>query len=210
MEKIKVMLVDDDSDWRQGIHGFLFQDSQIELHICVSTIEECFEVLGNAHMDIVVMDIMLSHSEATGLEATRKITNCFPNIKVIIFSSLEREDEIILEAFKNGAIEYVNKLEFEQLPEIILEVMKMEKQLKRNLASNKTRLNLCKEDIRLQGMIKKGTNLVFPTLDTELSEEQLERVSAGLAWANVKCPHCGSLMIDLSKSGWGCRECSLI
>lgn len=123
MEKIKVMLVEDDPDWIEGLESFFHGHEQIELFSSVSTIDDCFAVLRNVRTDIVIMDIMLSDYESSGLDATLDITIEFPHVKVIMLSSIDHDDDIFNEAFLNGTFEYVYKLDFEQLPDIIMRAM---------------------------------------------------------------------------------------
>jgi len=120
MEKIKVMLVEDDPDWIEGLVSFFNGHEQIELYSCVSTIDDCFTVLRNVHTDIVIMDIMLNDYVLSGLDATLDITIEFPHVKVIMLSSIDHDDDIFNEAFLNGAFEYVYKQDFEQLPDVMM------------------------------------------------------------------------------------------
>lgn len=122
MEKIKVLLVEDDPDWIFGIKNFFEGHESIDLLSAVSSIEDCFLILHNNHIDIVIMDIMLNDYDSSGLDATLDITIEFPDVKVIMLSSLD-EDEIFNEAFMNGAFEYVYKPDFEQLPDVIVNAM---------------------------------------------------------------------------------------
>ncbi|MCS7463692.1 response regulator transcription factor [Paenibacillus doosanensis] len=120
MDRIRAMYVEDDQEWRSGLQQFLAGHEQIDLFSCVSTIQECFTLLRNEHADIVIMDIILNDSKASGLDAALDITVQFPYVKVIMLSSLDQDDEIFNEAFLNGAYDYVYKYDFEQLPEVIL------------------------------------------------------------------------------------------
>lgn len=123
MEKIKVMLVEDDPDWIEGLKSFFAGHERIELFSSVSSLADCFAILRNVHTDIVIMDIMLRNDEPSGLDATLDITLKFPDIKVVMLSSIDRDDDIFNEAFLNGAFEYVYKQDFEQLPDVIMAAM---------------------------------------------------------------------------------------
>lgn len=123
MEKIKVMLVEDDLDWIDGLKRFLAVHERIDLFASVSSLADCFAVLRNVHTDIIIMDIMLCDDELSGLDATLDITAAFPHIKVIMLSSIDGNDDIFNEAFLNGAFEYVYKQDVEQLPDVIMAAM---------------------------------------------------------------------------------------
>lgn len=119
MNKTRVLYVEDDLEWRQGLANYFFNHEKIEIYASVSSIEECFNVLKSDPPDIVVMDIILEDDHPSGLDATLDITIQFPNVKVIMLSSLDENDEIFNEAFLNGAYDYLYKYDFEKLPEII-------------------------------------------------------------------------------------------
>lgn len=123
MNKIRVLYVEDDQDWRTGLHSFFQDHEQIDLYACVASIEECFAVLQEQPADIVVMDIILNDNDVTGLDATLDITVQYPCVKVIMLSTLDDNDDIFYEAFMNGAYDYIYKYDFEKLPATIYEAM---------------------------------------------------------------------------------------
>jgi|GEM_PF-950509 len=125
-EKIRVLYVEDDEEWRAGISHFFSGHDSIELYACVSSIAECFEVLQDLPADIVVMDILLGDARETGLDATLDITTQYPAVKVIMLSSLDDNDDVFNDAFLNGAYDYLYKYDFEKLPQAIEEAMNHE------------------------------------------------------------------------------------
>lgn len=164
MTKIKVLYVEDDPDWREGLHSFFFGHEKIELYACVSSMEECFVMLKNAPADIVVMDILLGDHKATGLDATLDISVLYPDVKVIMLSSLDDSDEIFYEAFMNGAYDFLYKNEFERLPEVISAAMRNQRskygdRLRRMVYEKKNSL-LSEGDRQLLLMIYEGKTQV--------------------------------------------------
>lgn len=123
MSKIRVLYVEDDPEWREGISHFFQAHERIDLYACAASIEACFSVLQDQHADVVVMDILLDDTELTGVDATLDITTQYPDVKVIMLSTLDDNDEIFNEAFMNGAYDYLYKYDFEKLPETIYEAM---------------------------------------------------------------------------------------
>ncbi|MFB6465461.1 response regulator [Cytobacillus sp. Hz8] len=168
-EDIKVMIVDDDPDWRMGLQRYFSGYKQINLIFCAATIEECFTFLHKEPIDIVLMDIMLSHSCGSGLDAALDIAIQFPNVKVIMLSSVDQNDEIFNEAFLNGAYEYVYKHDFNQLPEIMIRSMENEPhkfgERLRKLVYEKKKSLLSEGDKELLIMILEGKTQV------EISQE---------------------------------------
>lgn len=123
MDKIRVMLVEDDPEWQRGISDFFEGHPRIVIVCCVSGTAECFAALPDANVDVVLMDIMLGEQTGNGLDAALDITIKYPAIKVIVVSSIDNDDEIFYEAFLSGAYDFVYKNNFEQLPQAIVESM---------------------------------------------------------------------------------------
>lgn len=120
MEKISVLLVEDDLDWQQALTAFFRDHEMIDLRASASTVQMCYQLLEKESFDIVLMDIMLDDYRTSGLDATLEISYRYPNTKVIMLTSLDNDDEVFNEAFMNGAYEYIYKYDFEQLPEAIV------------------------------------------------------------------------------------------
>ncbi|RAV21590.1 response regulator transcription factor [Paenibacillus contaminans] len=121
IDKIKVMLVEDDIEWQRGICDFLGGHPQIEIVCCVSSRKECQTALQNTAIDVVLMDIMLGEQSGTGLDAALDIAYEHLAVKVIMLSSVDYDDEVFYEAFLSGAYDFVYKNDFEQLPNVIAE-----------------------------------------------------------------------------------------
>lgn len=120
MEKITVLLVEDDIEWQQALIAFFRDYETIDLRAIVSTAKECHRILEKEPFDIVLMDIMLDDYRTSGLDATLEISYRYPDTKVIMLTSLDNDDEVFNEAFLNGAYEYIYKYDFEQLPEAMI------------------------------------------------------------------------------------------
>ncbi|MFD0959098.1 response regulator transcription factor [Paenibacillus chungangensis] len=119
MNKIRVLYVEDDEEWRSGLADFFSEHQEIDLFAKVATIQECFSILSRESTDIVILDILLNDPKLTGLDAALDITVQYPEVKIIMFSSLQDDDEIFNEAFLNGAYDYLYKDDFEKLLETI-------------------------------------------------------------------------------------------
>lgn len=121
--RAKVMLVEDDLEWSNGLQMYFAGESGFEIVSCVDTREACLLALEETPVDIILMDIMLGDAESSGLDATLDISHDYPNIKIIMLSSLDNDDDTFNEAFLNGAYDFVYKSEFEQIPVIIANAM---------------------------------------------------------------------------------------
>lgn len=74
------------------------------------------ELLEQNGADVVLMDVMMSNGPE-GIWATAEIVQCY-GAKVIMLSSMD-EREFIFEAFKAGAVDYMVKSDFEEIPDAI-------------------------------------------------------------------------------------------
>ena len=71
------------------------------------TSDKCIEMLKNSEPDILLLDIQMETS-TSGIDIIPKIKTMFPNIKVVMLTVSETEDDIYF-ALKNGADGYILK-----------------------------------------------------------------------------------------------------
>jgi PAS domain S-box-containing protein len=105
--EIKVLLVEDDEIDRQFVQRFLAKCSQLKFNIeLASTLKGAIECLGKADYDIVIADLGLPDSN--GIETVKKISEFNPHIPIVVLTGLD-DEEIGLQAIKNGAADYLVK-----------------------------------------------------------------------------------------------------
>lgn len=81
------------------------------------TAEECIDALNNQTVNVILMDLGLPYM--TGIEATKLIHRKYPDIKIIILTSHENDDEV-LSSLASGANAYALKdIETEKLYNLI-------------------------------------------------------------------------------------------
>ncbi len=114
---IKLLLVDDHLIVINGLKYFLETQSTIQIVGHALNGEEALEQVKELQPDIVLMDIMMPNM--SGIEATKRITQEFPRIKVIILTSFSDRDSI-LPAIKAGASGYQLK---DVDPDILLDTI---------------------------------------------------------------------------------------
>ena len=105
-ERIKVLLCDDHTLFREGIKAIIRDEPSIEI---VGEAEDGREAVNQAHElrpDVVLMDIAMP--DLSGFEATKRIVQANPKIKVIILTMYE-EEEVINRCLGAGASGYVLK-----------------------------------------------------------------------------------------------------
>ncbi len=112
---IRVQLVDDHKIMREGLKALLARTPDIEVVAEADNGETAISMVIEYDPDIVVMD--LNMPEMNGIEATRRIINCNPGVKVLALSMVMERAEII-ETLKAGAKGYISKnCVFEELVE---------------------------------------------------------------------------------------------
>lgn len=122
MERIRVMLVEDDPFWQHNISSDLAEESDMEVLPIASTKEEAVEAALKHLPDVILMDINLTGNNLDGLEATKEIVSQLyeRGIKVIMLTSLT-EGEIIMKSFQFGAMNYINKLSYKDIVRAVRE-----------------------------------------------------------------------------------------
>ena len=119
-QKIKLMLVEDHVLTRIGLKVSLEKYPNLEIIAETANGKEAIELAKDKKPDLVIMDIGLV--ELDGIEATKKIKETNPNIKVIMLTSHESEREIMA-SLASGADGYCLKdTPPEQLVQAILSV----------------------------------------------------------------------------------------
>ncbi|MGL4732046.1 MAG: response regulator transcription factor [Clostridium sp.] len=106
MEKIKLLIVDDEKLIREGLKIMLSIFDDIEVVGMAENGYKALEVCKNIDVDVVLMDIRMK--ECDGVMGTRLIKEQFTKIKVIILTTF-KDKEYIQEALKYGAFGYMLK-----------------------------------------------------------------------------------------------------
>lgn len=106
MEKIKVLVVDDQQELAKEIASILATDSGLEV---VGIALDGFQALERLKMtpaDVVLLDIRMP--QMNGVVATQRIRDEYPDTKVLILTTFDDSD-YILNAINNGASGYLLK-----------------------------------------------------------------------------------------------------
>jgi DNA-binding NarL/FixJ family response regulator len=105
-KKISVLLVDDHALVRRGFKLMLEDDAEIDVVAEASDGEEAVSVAGKLRPRVIVMDCALP--KMSGMDATRKIREQWPEIAVLMLS-MHSEDTWVRRALEAGANGYVLK-----------------------------------------------------------------------------------------------------
>ncbi|RKP55002.1 DNA-binding response regulator [Cohnella endophytica] len=117
MNHIKVFLVEDDPDWIKAITAFLNKEEDLLVIGSATSAEEAIRLTHTLSFDVVLMDIQLTDKGLDGIYAAVEMLEIRP-AKIIMLTSLT-DEHVITQAFTAGAIHYLDKTRFMELPHMI-------------------------------------------------------------------------------------------
>ncbi|MBY6037501.1 response regulator transcription factor [Fictibacillus nanhaiensis] len=103
---IKVLLVDDHEMVRIGVSAYLSAQPDIEVTGEAENGKIAVERALALKPDIILMDLVMD--EMDGIEATRRITESWPDARIIVVTSF-LDDEKVYPALEAGAVSYMLK-----------------------------------------------------------------------------------------------------
>ncbi len=107
MDKIKVLLVDDQILFVESLR--LVLENMVDDISVVGVAQDgqrAITMAASLHPDVILMDVRMPGM--SGVESTHRITQQFPEIKVLILTTFD-DDEYAIEALNCGAVGYVLK-----------------------------------------------------------------------------------------------------
>ncbi len=118
--KVEVLLIEDHDDFRNSLEFFLNESGHVNCH-SFGDAEAALRYMQFKLPSIVIMDIRLPGMN--GIECTRRITEKYPRVQVVI-CTVHEDDELIFEALRAGAAGYLLKRSsIEDLLEAIRQVL---------------------------------------------------------------------------------------
>ncbi|KJJ41465.1 LuxR family transcriptional regulator [Bacillus subtilis] len=119
MDKIRLMIVEDDAVWMKCISELVQKETDIIVVSQAFTKEEALQI-DSPDVDVVLMDLTLSEDEELGgLHLSREL-NEKGFEKIIMLTSWD-EPAVILESFDIGVTNYINKTSYKDIPKAIRE-----------------------------------------------------------------------------------------
>ncbi len=117
MSQIKVFLVDDDPEWLTTMKIFLESFSDMKVIGIAATRNEAVSMALAFDVDVILMDINLAETRYDGIYAAAEICRS-KKVKMLMLSSLDEED-VILKSFIAGAVNFIPKSRYLEIPEAI-------------------------------------------------------------------------------------------
>lgn len=105
-DTITVLIADDHPVFRDGLKTLLASVTGIEFVGEASTGSEALDMVARTNPDVVVMDLHMP--EINGIEATRRLAQTHPHIRVLVLTMFE-DDDSVFSALRAGATGYVVK-----------------------------------------------------------------------------------------------------
>jgi DNA-binding NarL/FixJ family response regulator len=106
MNRVRILLVDDQALFREGVRTLLSMESSIEIAGEAANGVEAVEAARSLHPDLVLMDLRMP--VMGGVEATRRVRDVSPQSRVLVLTTFQ-EDEEIFDALRAGACGYLLK-----------------------------------------------------------------------------------------------------
>jgi len=103
---IRVLVADDQRVVREGLGSLLALLDGIEVVGTASDGEETLALAVELHPDVVLMDLRMPRCD--GVEATRRLREHDPNIKVLMLTTYA-DDRSVIDALRAGARGYLTK-----------------------------------------------------------------------------------------------------
>jgi NarL family two-component system response regulator LiaR len=120
MGEIKIAIVEDDVDWLKMMIAFLNEEKEFMIVGTATDKNEAVQLAKAVDIDFIIMDINLSGNKTDGIQAASEIGG-FSKAKIIMLSILD-ESEIIIDSFTFGAVSFVPKNKFQNIPVFIKEL----------------------------------------------------------------------------------------
>ncbi len=103
---IKILIADDHGVLRAGLRALLSGADNLQVIGEAADGEEALRLSVELHPDIVLMDVSMPITG--GIEATRRMKEIAPDVKVLILT-VHEDKELLREAIRVGACGYINK-----------------------------------------------------------------------------------------------------
>lgn len=120
MNEIKVALVDDDSGWIKAMISFLNNEDDMRVVGTAVNPDDSIALAKKIGIDVFLVDVDLGINRLNGIEVAAQIMEIC-KCKIVILTCL-KEEAFVTDAFAAGAVQFVSKEKFVEIPKVIREV----------------------------------------------------------------------------------------
>jgi len=106
MQRIKILLVDDQTMFREGLHTLLAVQPDFEVLGEAANGEEALRQAARLQPQVVLMDLRMPVMD--GVAATRRLRAAQPECRVIVLTTFD-DDETVFDGLRAGAVGYLLK-----------------------------------------------------------------------------------------------------
>ncbi|HSH81827.1 MAG TPA: response regulator transcription factor [Herpetosiphonaceae bacterium] len=106
MEPIKILIADDHPMFREGVRSMLRREDSVTLVGEATTGSAAITLAAELQPDVILMDVHMP--EVNGIDATRRILQQHPHIRVLVLTMFE-DDDSVFAALRAGARGYLLK-----------------------------------------------------------------------------------------------------
>nr|WP_183600391.1 response regulator transcription factor [Paenibacillus phyllosphaerae] len=200
MKHIRVFMVEDDPDWIKAMTAFLNREEDLLVVGAATNAEEAIGLARTLDFDIVLMDIQLSDQGHDGIYTAMEVHDIHP-AKIIMLTSMQ-DEQTMTKAFTAGAINYLDKTRYLELPHAIRAAyhhptameallkefarLKREEQLKELTVAERevfelieegyTQTQIEKKLFKAESTLKNQVNKILKKFGVRSSKEAIEKV----------------------------------
>ncbi len=175
-DELRILIVDDQVLFREALNTLLSVHSEFIVVGEAGNGQEALNILSTEMPDIVLMDLRMPIMD--GVEATRKMVELYPSIRVIILTTFDDNDDVI-NALRAGAVGYLMKdVTSEKLFEAINSAYRGEYFLLPSITAKVVNELTRIQDIPAKGSVQPQSELIKSLSPREL--EILHLVAKGL------------------------------
>ena len=106
MTAVRVLAADDQRVVREGLAMLLGLLPDVEVVGTAADGEEVLALAAELRPDVILMDLRMPRMD--GVEATRRLRECDPDVKVVVLTTYA-DDRSVLDALRAGALGYLTK-----------------------------------------------------------------------------------------------------
>ena len=117
MDNIRIAVVEDDLIFQKAVTNFINRQPDMMVVGAASNKDDAVSLAKSLEIDMILMDINSNGNESDGIIAAMEISQ-FSNAKIIMLTGIE-DASTIMDSFTAGALHYILKENYNELPNII-------------------------------------------------------------------------------------------